>query len=121
MKIGQQDRFLVINQTASSLYSLIADGQYLATSLGRDVWKKVVGQQASLQYNCNKEGFNVVCPGGIKTRIGIISDDERSVSCGGCDSAITFGGDIRVCGNRAYYLTDNGGKDIPAMGYILIQ
>ena len=59
MKIGQQLRFIFINKTAESLYSLIADGKYRATSLGRDTWKKVVGSQASLQQNCNKEGFNV--------------------------------------------------------------
>ena len=35
MKIGQQLRFIFINKTAESLYSLIADGKYRATSLGR--------------------------------------------------------------------------------------
>ena len=58
MKIGQQIRFIVVNQQANSLYSLIADGQYRNTSLGRDTWKSLIGSNASLQYNCNKEGFN---------------------------------------------------------------
>jgi len=35
MKIGQQINLIVINKQANSLYSLIADGQYRATSLGR--------------------------------------------------------------------------------------
>ena len=36
MNIGQQIRFIVINKQANSLYSLIADGEYRATSLGRN-------------------------------------------------------------------------------------
>ena len=55
MKIGYKLRFLTINKSARSLYSLIADGQYRATSLGRNTWKKLIGSQASLQTNCNKE------------------------------------------------------------------
>ena len=35
IKIGQQINFIVINKQANSLYSLIADEQYRATSLGR--------------------------------------------------------------------------------------
>ena len=34
MKIGQQTKFFIISKTANSLYSLIADGQYRATSMG---------------------------------------------------------------------------------------
>ncbi|KAL9953836.1 hypothetical protein ACROYT_G041306 [Oculina patagonica] len=59
MKIGQQINFVVINKQANSLSSLIADGQYRATSLGRNTWKTLIGSEASLQLNCNKEGFNV--------------------------------------------------------------
>ncbi|KAL9953748.1 hypothetical protein ACROYT_G041211 [Oculina patagonica] len=36
MKIGHHINFIVINKQANSLYSLIADGQYRATSLGRN-------------------------------------------------------------------------------------
>ena len=42
------------------MYSLIADGQYRRTSLGRDTWKSLIGSEASLQSKCNKEGFNAV-------------------------------------------------------------
>ena len=117
MKVEDEDRFITINLTASSLHSIFSTDQYLPTSLGRNVWKKVVGPQASLQHLCNKEGFNVVCSGAIKTRIGIITDDVpvSPFTCVSCDSAITFGGDdFQVCGNNGY-------KDISAMGYILIQ
>ncbi|KAL9953806.1 hypothetical protein ACROYT_G041272 [Oculina patagonica] len=54
MKIGQQINFIVINKQAYSLYSLIADGQYRATSLGRSTWKTLIGSKASLQTNCKK-------------------------------------------------------------------
>ena len=77
MKIdGQQINFIVINKQANSLYSLIADGQYRATSLGRDTWKELIGSQASLQSHCNREGFNAECSSEShsKARIGIISN-----------------------------------------------
>ena len=51
MKIGQQIKFIVINKQANSLYSLISDGQYRKTSLGRDTWKSLIGSKASLQNN----------------------------------------------------------------------
>ena len=58
MKIGEQLKFIIINKQADSLHSLIADEQYRNTSLGRDEWKKLIGSEASLQKNCNMEGFN---------------------------------------------------------------
>ena len=61
MKINNQINFIEITKSSSSLYSLIADGQYRSTSLSRDKWKSVVGPDASLQLNCNKEGFNAEC------------------------------------------------------------
>ena len=91
MKIGQQVNFTVINKQANSLYSVIADGQYRATSLGRNAWKTLIGSQASLQLNCNKEGFNAVGTNGdfSKARIGIISNQQND--CDSCDSRIGFG------------------------------
>ena len=111
---------------ANSLYSLIADGQYRATSMGRETWKMLIGSLASLQRKCNKEGFNVL--GGSnshsKARIGIISDGGDG--CGSCNSRIGFGtggndDDTNTCGNEATYNPDNGDKHIKAMGYILVQ
>ena len=58
MRIDNQLRFIVINQQADSLHSLIADGKYRNTSKGRDTWKTPIGSQASLQPHCNKEVFN---------------------------------------------------------------
>ena len=127
MNIGQQTTFIVINKQAESLYSLIADGQYRPTSLGRDKWKTLLGFEASLQYNCNQEGFNTECEreGYSKARIGIASNNEDG--CTSCNSRIGFGtggrpDDSNTCGNEAEnYSTDNGEKHVKAMGYVLVQ
>ena len=126
MKIGQNFKSVVINHQSRSLYSLIADGKYRATSLGRNTWKKLIGSRASLQPNCNKEGFNVV---GIhkawsKARIGILGNNEND--CSNCDSRIGFGtggrhDESNTCGNEATARLDNGNQHIKAMGYILVQ
>ena len=126
MKINHQLRFIVINRHANSLFSLIADGKYRATSLGRNTWKSLVGPRASLQLNCSKEGFNAVGsnPRYSKARIGITANQQNH--CGSCDSRIGFGtgglpDDSNTCGNEATYSPDNGNKHIKAMGYILVQ
>jgi len=113
MRIGHQIKFIVINKHANSLYSLIADGQYRATSLGRNTWKTLIGSQASLQRNCNKEGFNAVGsnPSLAKARIGILGNEQND--CHSCDSRIGFGtggypDDSNTCGNEAKYSADNG-------------
>ena len=125
MKMGQQTKFTVINVHAKSLYSLIADGKYRITSLGRNTWKTLIGSQASLQRNCNKEGFNVVCSSGhSRARIGFVGNNENA--CDSCDSRIGFGTAVYpdgndTCGNVAKHATDNGDKYIKTMGYILVQ
>ena len=125
MKIGDQTRFIVLSKRANSLYSLIADGNYRATSLGRNTWKSLIGSSASLQNNCNKEGFNCMSDtsGYGKARIGILSNNENN--CASCDSRMGFGTGglhdyFNTCGNDAIY-GDNGHKHIKAMGYILVQ
>ena len=126
MKIDQKVNFIVINHHSSSLFSLIADGQYRATSLGRDTWKTLIGSQASLQNNCNIEGFNAI--GGSAShsiaRIGYIANEQND--CSSCDSRIGIGtggysDDGNTCGNRASHNPDNGVKSIKVMGYILVQ
>ena len=125
MKINHQLRFIVINRHANSLFSLIADGKYRATLLGRNTWKSLVGPLASLQFNCNKEGFNAMVSSlHSKARIGIMANDQNN--CDSCNSRIGFGtggltDDSNTCGNQAMHLPDNGNKHIKAMGYILVQ
>ena len=46
MKMANQFRFIVINKQTDSLHSLIADGKYRATSLGRKTWKKITCHKA---------------------------------------------------------------------------
>ena len=126
MVVDDKMKFVVVDKKASSLYSLIADGQYRATSLGRNTWKSLIGAQASLQLKCNKEGFNALS-GDIphsKARIGILGNQEDN--CDTCDSRIGFGtggahDDSNTCGNQATYEPDNGNKHIKVMGYILVQ
>ena len=126
MKIGQNIRFVAITKHANSLHSLIADGQYRGTSLGREMWKTLIGSEASLQTNCNKEGFNVV--GGAKSnskaRIGILANEQND--CHSPDSRIGFGTagqpyDSNRCGNAASHGGDNGNRNIKGMGYILVM
>ncbi|KAL9953754.1 hypothetical protein ACROYT_G041217 [Oculina patagonica] len=128
IKIGHQINFIVVNKQANSLYSLIADGQYRATSLGRNTWKTLIGSQASLQTNCNKEGFNALSggKGSSKARIGFLGNQQND--CSSSESRIGFGtrghpNDSNTCGNAANSggSPDNGGKNIKAMGYILVQ
>ena len=127
MKIpGQPIKFLVINKQAQSLHSLIADGKYRSTSLNRNKWKTLIGSQAALQANCNREGFNAASKGHSRTRIGIIGNNENDSLTP--DSRIGFGNgghhdNLNTCGNFAinHPSSDNGGKNIKAMGYILVQ
>ena len=126
MKIGQQINFIVINKQANSLYSLIADGKYHSTSLGRSTWKTLIGSNASLQLYCNKEGFNAVGARKdmSKARIGLIGNEQND--CSSCDSRIGFGTggypNKNTCGNEAsIWSPDNGVQHIKALGYILVQ
>jgi len=128
MKIPGEEaaNFITLDQSADSLYSLIADGQFRATSMGRDTWKSLLGSQGSLQHNCNKEGFNVVSGRSNypKARIGIIANNEDE--CDSCDSRIGFGSggfpdDTNTCGIEAQTFVDNRPRHIKVMGYILIQ
>ena len=125
MKIGQQIKFIVINKQANSLYSLIADGKYRRTSLGRDTWKSLIGSGASLQNGCNREGFNAksdvqsLGKDLAKARIGILGNEIKA--CSQCDSRIGFGtgglhDDSNTCGNQHAFA-----KNTKGLGYILVQ
>jgi len=126
MKIDQQINFIVIDKFANSLYSLIVEGNYRFTSLGRDKWKALIGSQGSLQAGCNKEGFNVVSgdTSHARVRIGITANDAHD--CHQCDSRIGFGtgrkhDDSNTCGNEARFFPDNGDRHVKAMGYVLVK
>ena len=122
MKIGQQINFTVINKQATSLFSLIADGQYRETWLGPETWETLIGLQAFLQPNCNKEGFNAGCTH-TYSRIGIFGNNEHD--CSTCDSNIGFGSSWRgeahftIAGGNIYF--PRKWHSIKAIGYILVQ
>ncbi|KAK2568646.1 putative skeletal organic matrix protein 5, partial [Acropora cervicornis] len=123
MKVGDgTPKFILMNKTADSLYSLIADDKYRPTTLGSDTWKKLI-ETSSLQPHCNREGFNSICIT-AKARIGIHANQEND--CKSCDSRIAFGATghpdgSNKCGNVASYNGVHGRRRIKAMGYILVQ
>lgn len=128
MKTDDQLNFILIDLTADSLYSVIADGRHRSTFLGRNKWKTLIGSAASLQRNCNMEGFNNIASSAAtyrsKARIGILGNEQND--CGTPDSRIGFGtggyyDDSNTCGNEATTGSDNGDKHIKTMGYILVQ
>ena len=126
MRIGQQLKFIAMNLNSNSLFSLIADGSYRRTFVGRNTWKSLIGSKASLQRYCHREGFNAESSVASysKARIGIIGNEQNT--CAYCDSRIGFGtggrwDDSNTCGNEASRASDNGNKAIKAMGYILVQ
>lgn len=130
MENGHQTNFILMDKPADSLYSLISDGIYRATSLGRDTWKSLIGSEASLQVNCNKEGFNVdnstvLFSNFSRVRIGLVANEQND--CTSCNSRIGFGGagvddDSNTCGNVASRSEpDNGVKNFKVMGYIFVQ
>ena len=53
MKVSGVTRWITISYSGSSLYSLIADGQYRRTSVGKSTWRSLLSR-SSLQRNCNK-------------------------------------------------------------------
>jgi len=125
MVAGGQTRWLKLPYPASSLRSVLSNGQYKASKLGRNAWKSLlVG--SSLQANCNREGFNAN-HFYARVRIGIIANQEND--CGSPDSRLGFGGrgsacsqdNNNTCGNTATCTPDNGEKNIKAFGYIFAR
>ena len=131
MKLGDTTNWIKLSHTADSLHSVIADGVYKATSVGRNTWKSLL-RDSSLQTECYKEGFNshasvtnVPNPGVV--RIGIIADNRDN--CISCNSRIGVGGggdsggqQVNPCGNEATHDNlDNGEKHLKAFCYILLQ
>ena len=122
MTVNGDRRWMMLDYEASSLYSVIADGQYRNTSAGRVAWKSLIAG-STLQPNCNHEGFNIQFQN-MNVRLGLVANNENH--CWNCDSGIGFGTAIdnyysaemdylQACGNRIFAI------DIPAYGYILVQ
>lgn len=124
IKVGTNIRWLRIpGVNREALVSLFASGTEHSTSLSRSSWKSLMAS-SSLQYNCNRQGFNVKNPGGtILTRIGYIANQESD--CDSCDSFIGMGPAYWPvsCGNYALASTypDAGGRNTAAMCYVLVR
>jgi hypothetical protein len=128
MKVQGSTEWITIQQAASSLYSLIADGQYRSTNVGKCVWRSLL-PRTSLQHHCNKEGFNTRAPKTVcsMVRLGLISNEGNH--CHTPDSFLGFGtsyenrGISTSVGNYAEERTsaDNGNSNIQAIGYIMVR
>ena len=116
MSNNGERKWMTFDYTANSLYNVIADGQFRATTAGRAAWKSLIAD-SSLQRNCNKEGLNVFS----RMRIGIFANQEND--CASCDSWLGYGTQVpgKVCGNVATHDPDNGHKHLATFGYILVQ
>ena len=123
MKYNGYLRAFSFSYPASSLYDLIADGRYRQTHLARYKWKSLISG-SSLQYNCNREGFNINLSS-TKVRLGIISNNQNN--CNTPDSFIGLGAyhyanPDNTAGNAADCCSpDNGNKNLKVMGYILVR
>ena len=131
MKLGDTTNWIKLNYTAESLHSVIADGVYKPTSVGRNTWKSLL-PESSLQRKCDLEGFNshanvTKVPNPAVVRIGIIADNVDN--CVSCNSRLGVGGgggrhgqEVNPCGNEAaYWKRENKEKHLKAFCYILLQ
>ena len=122
MKYEENLKAFSFPYSASSLYSLIADGEYRKTNLGRNKWKWLISG-SSLQYKCNKEGFNVYNER-VRVSLGLFANNQNG--CKFPDSFIGLGAhwkwETNAAGNAArHHSPDNGEKNLKAMGYILVR
>ena len=122
---GNPIRYIDFSYAADSMYSVIGDGQYRATALGRGTWKALM-QSGSLQPNCNREGFNAN-HAYARARLGIYSNQEGD--CNSPDSRIGLGtrghacgqDDNNSCGNEATCSADAGDRHTRAYGYMFVR
>ena len=128
MTVNDETKWMMLDYEASSLYSVIADGNYRNTSAGRAAWKSLIAR-SSLQPYCNEEGFGIFYQNEIQIRLGYLANNQDQ--CPQSDSCIGFGIFYSACSNTKPNITcgniaqcgsnDNGRKLTPAFGYILVQ
>ena len=125
MTENDDTNWILVNYSANSLYSVIANGYYRKTNVGRKQWMSLVNG-AELQPNCNKEGFNIkFYVRNLKLRIGIAGNNENN--CASCDSAIGFGIEMKDSYNRFFLWKLSSGNihmnvhPLKTFGYIFVQ
>ena len=121
-------RSLRIGHVADSLYAVMSSNTYTPfnTPPTRDDWKALAGPSGSLQYNCNRQGFNVQ-PGYASIRIGYLGNNEDD--CGSPDSYIGVGGQDSPClgghaptaGGSAGCNGDNGDHHFPGFVWVYVR
>ncbi len=112
--------------SGSSLFALFSPNTLKLFNVGRAAWKALINN-SSLQPNCNREAINNDVPGYVRTRIGILGNNEND--CGSPDSYIGIGNAGAPCGpqperpvgNIAGCAPDNGDKNLPAFGVLLVR
>ena len=130
MKVNGVTKWIVIDRKASSLFNVIADGDFEETYVGKNKWLSLMDGSV-LQQHCNREGFNINTqgynPSLLKVRIGIIANNQDD--CWTCNSCIGFGTLIRGCDDETRKTTCGnigicdylGNRNTAAFGYIFVQ
>ncbi|XP_031569242.1 uncharacterized protein LOC116303776 [Actinia tenebrosa] len=130
-RVGESTKFTTIPYQATSLYDVVADGIERRFTIGRKAWKSLI-PGASLQRDCELEGFNLKAPRGRMLRLGIIADhiDSSSPCTGGPDSFLGFAMEKfpaasfqhgNMCHHKSRHCDTNTLEYIPAFGYILVR
>lgn len=131
MRYKNERKWMKLDYSASSMYSVIADGIFHETNAGRSQWKSLLHPHSSLQNNCNKEGFNIAfSQKGTYLRFGLVANQGKN--CNTPNTLIGFGTEVGECktlhvfrwssGNVATCSgVDNGWKALPTFGYIFVQ
>ena len=114
--------WILVDYTATSLYSVIADGSYHETNLGRAEWMSLLNDSV-LQSTCNKEGFNAQCSKSKRmSRIGIFGDDDDD--CSNCNTVIGFGFEMKGSkwsSGNVYAEKNKSNIRLETFGYIFVQ
>ena len=109
--------WLLLNYTASSLYSVIADGNYHATNVGRGDWVSLI-EGSVIDPFCAKEGFNLQLHT-VKSRIGFAGNNENA--CTSHDSVIGFGITQRNHNTQVFSGNIKFASYLEAFGYIFVK
>ena len=135
MKANNVTKWIATDHEASSLFDVIANGNYISTSFGKEAWKFLI-DASSIQPGCNREVFKVplinnhnFADGYINVRIGIAGNNEDH--CINSDSCIAFGISLRGCDNKirpsscgdilARCTEPQNHKDTATFGFLLVQ
>jgi hypothetical protein len=113
---GGETRWLVTSAAGASLRAILQGG-HMDTNAGRGEWKGLLSF-GSLQYFCNKEGFNV----DGRIRIGILGNETND--CDTPDSFVGFGAVSAMgapSGNYAYWFPDLGDRETKTFGYVMVR